>query len=68
MKKVLELAFIGTAAYVSGVLYEQGRKAGKDTEKIDPKAWASAVGSRISRKVIADLISKASDSLKADAS
>ena len=59
MKKVLELAFIGTAAYVSGLLYERGRKDGKDGGPIDPKAWAGVVGSRMSRKLLADLVKEA---------
>jgi hypothetical protein len=57
-KKIAEVAFIGAASYISGLLYEQGRAAGK-TVKISPKAFAESVGGAQARKLISDLIEKA---------
>lgn len=57
-KKLGEIAFIGAASYVSGLLYEQGRKGGRDVSKLSPKAFTSNVGSARVRKLISDLIGK----------
>jgi hypothetical protein len=43
---------------VSGLLYEQGRKGGRDVSKLSPKAFTSNVGSARVRKLISDLIGK----------
>ena len=64
MKKIFEAAFIGAVAYLSGQMYEQGRKSGKDS-KVDPKAFAAGIGSRLPRaqfmKLIADLQKRAQE-------
>lgn len=59
MKKISEMAFVAGIAFVSGYMYEQGRKQGKGDKRLAPDNWGAAVGGRVIRDRITEIIKEA---------